>query len=126
MTPLRLTPPEPTEAQVLSAVRTALQWHPQVRHMWRLNSGSAWLAGKGGRERPVKFHDIDGASDLIGILSGGRWIAVEVKRPSTRNGATPQQLAFLDRIRAAGGIAFVAWDAAQARAKLDEELAVVV
>jgi hypothetical protein len=118
----RLTRPEPTEQQVMQAVRTALQWHPQVRALFRVNSGAHVVPGE--RRRFIRYHDIEGCSDLIGILSGGRWLAVEVKRPSTKAKATPQQAAFLDRVRSAGGVAFVAWDAEQARRELDEALAV--
>src|SRR5688572_15094130 len=117
--PFRLAHPEPTEAQVMTAVRQAMHFHPAVAACWRINSGSAWLNGKGGRERPVKFHDIDGCSDLIGILNGGRWLAIECKRPSTRNETTPAQDAFLDRIERAGGVAFVAWSADEAVRRLN-------
>jgi hypothetical protein len=122
MKPLRLVHPEPTEAQVMASIRTAMQYHPAVAACWRINSGSAWLKGKGGQERPVKFHDIAGCSDLIGILKGGRWLAIEVKRPSTRNDTTPAQDAFLDRIERAGGVAFVAWSVDEAMRRLNEAL----
>lgn len=123
MKPFRLKPPEPKEVEhVMPAVRAALEWHPKVMHVFRINSGSAWLPGKGGRKRPVKFHDIEGCSDLIGILAGGRWLAVEVKRPSTRDGATEAQLAFLGRIRAAGGVAFIAASAEEAVRELNAAL----
>ncbi len=119
----RLTAPEPLESQVMRSIREALGWHPAIAHLWRVNSGRAWLKGKGGKDRPVKFHDIDGCSDLLGILKGGRWLAVECKRPSTRNDATAAQLAFLDRIKEAGGVAFVAASADEALRLLDEGLA---
>lgn len=122
MKPYRLKPPEPAESQVLKAVRAALQWHPQVRSLWRVNSG-AHVVGQGASRRFIKYHDITGCSDLIGILSGGRWLAVEVKRPSTKGQATDAQLGFLNRIREAGGVAFVASSADEARRQLDEALA---
>lgn len=115
----KLKPPEPNESQVMQAVRAALQWHHKVAHIWRINSGSAWLPGKGGNKRPVKFHDITGCSDLIGILRDGRWLAVECKRPSTRKDTTDEQRTFLDRIRAAGGVAFVAASADDAVRELE-------
>ncbi len=120
---LRLTRPEPTEAQAMQAVRTALHYHPAVAWVARVNSGSAWLRGKDGRDRPVKFHDIDGCSDLLGQLRGsGRLLAVEVKRPSTRGDATDAQLAFLQRVRNAGGVAFVAAAADEAIRELNAAL----
>jgi hypothetical protein len=47
-----------------------------------------------------------GTSDIIGVLRGGRFMSVEVKRPG--NEPTLHQLLFMQRVRAAGGIAIVA------------------
>lgn len=48
-----------------------------------------------------------GMADLHGMLSGqsGRYFALEVKRPGEK--PTAEQLAFLDEVRAGGGIAAV-------------------
>ena len=43
----------------------------------------------------------------------GRFVAIEVKAPGASRGATKRQLAELDRITRAGGIAFVATSAAE-------------
>ena len=119
----RLKRPEPSEAQIMSAIRTALGYHPAVAWVARINSGRAWLKGKGGVQRPVKFHDIEGCSDLIGQLrESGRWLAVECKRPSTRKDATEAQLAFLKRVREFGGVAFVAASADEALRELEMAL----
>lgn len=48
---------------------------------------------------------IPGMSDLIGIAPDGRYLAVEVKREGGK--ATPEQLAFIQMVRAHGGIAGV-------------------
>ena len=48
-----------------------------------------------------------GVSDIIGCLpKTGRFLAIEVKRPGVK--ATPEQLNFLETIKQAGGLAFVA------------------
>ena len=47
-----------------------------------------------------------GCSDIIGQMKDGRFLAIEVKRPG--KGATPEQYAFLSRVNANDGFAFVA------------------
>ncbi len=121
----RLTRPEPLEAQVLRSVRQALEWHRAVSRVYRVNSGSAWLKGKGGKDRPVKFHDIAGMSDLWAWLKpeyGARQVFVEVKRPSTRADATDLQMQFLADASRHGHIAFVAASADETIAQLDAAL----
>lgn len=49
---------------------------------------------------------IKGVSDILGIMKGGRLLAIEVKTPVGR--LTPEQDKFLKLITAAGGLAFVA------------------
>lgn len=117
---LRLTCPEPTEAAVLDAVRTALRLHPAVAWIERMNTGAA-VVGQGAGRRFVRF-GFKGCADLIGQLRDGRFLAVETKRPSNRNGATEDQLAFIARVREAGGVAFVAWSADEARRQVDGAL----
>lgn len=46
---------------------------------------------------------IDGSSDLIGIGPGGRFLAIEVKRPGGRR--ADDQRGFIDLVRRYGGIA---------------------
>ena len=46
-----------------------------------------------------------GYADLHGMLPGGRYFALEVKRPDET--VTPEQATFLDAVRAGGGIAAV-------------------
>jgi VRR-NUC domain len=76
--------------------------------LWRNNVGATLTAGGGfmrfglgndGRGR-------GGSPDLIGILPGGRFLGVEVK--AARGKISPEQAAWIERINAAGGLAFVA------------------
>lgn len=47
-----------------------------------------------------------GIADILGVLPGGRFLAIEVKRPGSR--LTVDQDAFLGKINASGGLAFMA------------------
>jgi hypothetical protein len=49
-----------------------------------------------------------GAPDVLGQLRDGRILAVEVKSPTGK--LSPEQAIFLERIRRAGGVGFVAHD----------------
>jgi hypothetical protein len=69
--------------------------------VWKVGSG-AFRDG----DRYIKMGQV-GMSDLIGILPPhGRLLAVEVKRVGAK--PTPEQAAFLEIVREAGGKAFVA------------------
>jgi hypothetical protein len=46
--------------------------------------------------------------DLDGFTVDGRVIAIEVKRPSTRNDLSNEQRDYLDQVRRAGGLSGVA------------------
>jgi hypothetical protein len=71
---------------------------------WRQNTGCATF-GAGGRRRFVRFA-VEGCSDILGVLPpSGRLLAVEVKRPGGK--LTPAQAAFIDHVRAAGGLGVV-------------------
>lgn len=69
---------------------------------WRFNSGATKTPGGGF----VRFNTARGCSDVIGIIPGGWFLAIEVKRPG--NKPTPLQQAWLDEVREAGGLALVA------------------
>jgi hypothetical protein len=102
--PFRLKPPEPSEAAVLRAVLQALALHPRVAWAQRMNSGAAWLPGRGGKQL-VRF-GFPGCPDVMFQIRDGRFGCVEVKRPSGKT--TPEQAAFLDCVNANGGLALVA------------------
>lgn len=62
-----------------------------------------------------------GRADLIGCADG-RFFAIEVKLPSSRNRVTEAQKLFLESVRRAGGIAFVASSVDEAIEALAHEL----
>ena len=65
---------------------------------------------------PIKFGLCVGSSDLIGLTPTGRFLAVEIKTSKGR--ATPEQLRFIEAVRARGGIAGIARSPAEALALL--------
>ena len=90
------------EAAALLEVLQALRTHPAVAWAMRMNSG----AGRMGA-RFVRF-GWPGCPDVLGQLKDGRLLGCEVKGPTGR--LRPAQVVFLERIRAAGGVAFTARD----------------
>jgi len=99
-----------SEAQVLKQCIQFLKYHPKVAWSHRMNSG-AMINEKG---QPVRF-SFPGISDIIGQLTDGRFLAIEVKRPEYAYGKkkdpakklSPNQFAFLKKVEDANGCAFV-------------------
>jgi hypothetical protein len=83
----------------------------------RINSGAMTGEHKG-RKRFMRFNDTPGCPDVLVCLDG-RFVAVEVKRPGGQ--ATEKQLAALDAIRRAGGLAFIATSVADVERALKAE-----
>lgn len=90
------------EAAALVEVLLALRAHPMVAWCERMNSGAAKMGG-----RFVRF-GWPGCPDVLGQLKDGRLLGVEVK--AAKGKLRPEQSLFLERIRAAGGVAFVVRD----------------
>ena len=93
---------ERREALALLEVLRALRAHPAVAWCERMNSGAARVDG-----RFIRF-GWPGCPDVLGQLTDGRLLGCEVKGPSGR--LRPEQSVFLERIRASGGVAFLARD----------------
>lgn len=92
------------EAGVLSAVLKALSIHPAVAWVRRMNTG-AFKVGTGPSSRFVRF-GFPGCSDIIGQMKDGRFLAVECK--AEKGKLSDAQVAFIDTVRAAGGVAGMA------------------
>ena len=90
------------EAAALVEVLKALNTHAAVAWCERMNSGAARMGG-----RFVRF-GFQGCPDVLGQLKDSRLMGVEVKAPTGK--LRPEQAVFLERIRGAGGVAFVARD----------------
>ncbi len=90
------------EAAALVEVLQALRTHPAVAWCERMNSGAARMGA-----RFVRF-GWPGCPDVLGQLKDGRLLGVEVKGPAGK--LRSEQAEFIGRIRAAGGVGFVARD----------------
>jgi hypothetical protein len=75
----------------------------------KLRNIKAWSNPCGAVQiRPGKFMSfgLKGSSDILGVIPGGRFLAVEVKAPDGR--VSPEQREFLADIKNMGGLAIVA------------------
>jgi hypothetical protein len=114
---LRLTRPEPREADVLSAILRTLGIHPAVVWYARMNTGSGKLTHANGVSQWIRF-GFPGCPDILGQLKDGRLLGIEVKRPS--GVVRPEQQAFINKATAGGAVVFIArsvddvWDALNA------------
>jgi hypothetical protein len=93
----------PREIDIVNACLTLLQLRKVFA--WRVNSGAVTFE-KGHKRYFVQFaRGAKGISDIIGLLPGGRFLAVEVKRPGNKPSA--DQECFLAQIQASGGLGIV-------------------
>lgn len=100
------------ERDTLNAIMAMLRLHPKVAWRVRLNSGGF----TDGRGQFVRF-GFTGCPDIWGQMKAtGKLLCIEVKSPT--GSATDEQLAFLERVRSAGGHAGIA-------RSVDEALAIV-
>lgn len=90
------------EAAALREVLQALETHSAVAWCERMSSGAVRIG-----KRFVRF-GWKGCPDVLGQLKDGRLLGVEVK--AAKGKLRPEQAIFLERIRCAGGIAFMARD----------------
>jgi hypothetical protein len=92
------------ENQVKNAVLAYLKMRGIMA--WSNNSGAGNIVDqRRGTCRFIRF-GLPGSSDIIGILDGGQFLAIECKTKEGR--LSDLQQVFLDDIRLRGGIAFVA------------------
>jgi hypothetical protein len=90
------------EAAALVEVLKALKAHPAVSWCERMNSGAARVGG-----RFIRF-GFTGCPDVLGMLTDGRLLGVEVKGPTGK--LRTEQAFMLECINGAGGVAFMARD----------------
>ena len=82
---------------------------------WRNNTGATKIG-----TRFIRFGTV-GASDILGVLPDGRFLAVECKRPG--NVVTAAQHAFQDSIQEANGVALVCFSVGELESALKRILA---
>ena len=102
----KVNPEDLTEVEIQAEVLVALRSHPAVAFVHRQNSGVFRASA-----RTIKA-GFPGCPDIIGMLKGGRYLAVEVKKRGCK--PSQEQSTFLDKVAESGGAAFVAHSAAEA------------
>lgn len=106
---------KPTETEIVRQCLGQLRlWGYCV---WRNNTGAAVYTNAAGKRRLVRYGE-PGVSDILGVLPGGRMLAVECKTDSGR--LSDAQEAFLARVRQAGGLALVVRSVTELQALLRE------
>lgn len=116
--PLTIIEDSLSEAEIQRNVLDLLAKHPRIAFAFRLNTASGFIVSArdwksllaGGIARAVMARFIrfafPGASDILGMLKGGRFLAIECKTESGR--ASDEQLAFLAVVHRYGGLSFIA------------------
>ena len=124
----RLTTPAPLEQEVLEQIivllrleqaRRRVAWFARVNGGGMMDKTRRWLAFYRLYLPDVAMPVSKGMADLHGMLSGGRYFALEVKR--ARQTASPAQLKFLKLVRDGGGIGAVVHSAADVQSLLFED-----
>lgn len=103
-------PPGPGEAAIQREVLRYL--HARGILAWKAGSGAIRLQHKD-KVRYAVFGTV-GASDIIGLLPGGRFLAVEVKKATGR--LSIGQRIFLEDVAKRGGVAMVVHSVAECHA----------
>lgn len=105
------------ERDVQAATMAILEKHPRVAFAYRMNTGAgyligahAWrglLAGEVARKAMCRFirFAFPGCSDILGMLTNGRFVAIECK--STDGELRDDQRAFLSLVNQHGGLGFI-------------------
>lgn len=103
------------ETDLVKSCIQLCQWSNVVADVWRNNTGGVTRINRDGSTRHIQFGR-KGVSDILGILSNGRFLAIECKMP--KGTLTHHQQDFLDRVDKAGGLALVVRDVAELQAAL--------
>ena len=93
-----------SEADIQKMILRLCRIHPKVCWIARMNSG-VMTAGPADNQRYIRM-GFKGCSDLLGMLKGGRLLAIEVKSKNGR--VSPDQQAFLDKVNSGSGLGIVA------------------
>lgn len=103
--PFKLKPLTPTEHQVQTACLQYLAVCPSVAWAQRMNTGAVKIPAIDGKPPRFVRYGFPGCSDILGQMTDGRVLAIEVKSAAGR--ATEAQAAFLKRVATYGGVAGV-------------------
>jgi hypothetical protein len=95
----------PSEAEVQKSILQYLRGHPMVGWVGRFNSG-AFIESYGGHDRYIQANSVKGCSDILGMMKGGIFFAIEVKSHNGR--VTVDQNNFILKVLEGGGYAGIA------------------
>ena len=101
----RLKTLHPPDHQPQAAILRSLEVSPRVAWAERMNTGAIKIPAANGRDRFLRF-GFPGCPDILGQMTDGRLLAIEVKSPSGR--ASEAQAAFLALVATHGGVAVLA------------------
>lgn len=99
---LQLKIPEPLEKDIQKSI---LEYLEAKRIFCWKEASTGVMVGDPNNPRFMPI-GLKGKSDILGILKGGRFLAIEVKRPSGR--LSEAQVEFLQNVNLNGGLGFVA------------------
>lgn len=105
-----------TEAEILQRTLLALGSRPDCT-LWRNNTGKLLNPRTG---RWVSF-GLPGSGDALGILQGGRFLAIETK--TARGQLRPEQIAFRAMVERRGGLYVLARSVDDAVEEVDRAVA---
>lgn len=88
-----------SEAQIQAAILEYLQWRGVLA--FRVNSGEINTIKSDGSSNHIKLAP-KGTADIIGLLPGGRFLAIEVK--DRKGKQTKEQVEFMNRVIQGGGL----------------------
>lgn len=103
-------PAAPLEREILADVLSALKRDPRVGFVWRQSSGTFQEGDRFISTGPK------GMPDVLGILNGGRFFGIEVKRPGRE--PDPRQAERIAHFKAIGAVSGYCWSVESALAIL--------
>lgn len=109
---------ERTEHEIQSNILERLGFVKNA-FFWRENSGAFALEHQG-KKRFFRA-GTPGIADIMGVYEGFP-VAIEVKRPKTKNNVSADQKAFLQRFKDCGGISIVCWDDTEIIGLIEEQI----
>lgn len=104
-----------TEAQILKSILKYLALRKEVAWAGRFNSGMF-----AEEDRFIQANSVRGCSDIIGQLTNGKILCLEVKSKTGR--IAPHQQAFIDRVNENHGIAAIVRSIEDVQIILDKDL----
>ncbi|WP_373047220.1 hypothetical protein [Vulgatibacter sp.] len=110
----RPAPPAPTEGPVVRAIERMLRRRTDI-YAWRNNTG-AYKPTKGNRF--IRYGH-KGSADFLGVTRGGRFIALEAKRPDG-GVQSKSQREFEEKVLEQGGIYAIVRSVDEAMQVIDE------